>query len=252
MKICYSSLTDKGITRDHNEDSFLNSENFGFFIVADGMGGYQCGDMASKSALAAINGSLMEFSPDGKTFTAKMFEKAISIANKMVFFLSHVDREIKKTGTTMVAFLPAGTEGVAYNIGDSRLYQFRDNELTQITKDHSAESELPDFMQGLGGGKFSSVLSKALGGTQDAEADRYDFPIQENDIFLLCSDGLYSMVDDIEITKIIKSQKKTLEERCRMLIDLANKNGGEDNITATLVQLTETDTPSFPEFINIS
>ncbi len=236
MKVVYCSKTDKGKVREHNEDAFLNDERFSLFMLADGMGGYQLGDMASKLALSVIK-SFLEVVVDEKgEFSLEMFKKAISLANKTIYNYKFLNRHIKDTGTTLVCFLPSGDGGVAVNIGDSRLYVYSNGSLSQVTVDHSAENNLPEFMKGLGGGKYSGVISRAIGPTKDVEADEFSFKYQVGDIILLCSDGLYTMVDNQMIEEILSSNKN-LSSKCSSLVETANKKGGEDNITVTLVEI---------------
>ena len=242
MKVTYYSLTDKGVTRDHNEDSFLNNEQYSLFMVADGMGGLEWGNVASKVLLANILSSLQILSKDSKIFSEKMFREAVSTANRTIFNLKLVDPSLKTMGSTLVCYLPGETGGFAFNVGDSRLYRYREGRVLQITEDHSVEQELPEFMRGLGDGKFSSMLSRAVGTHENVEIDVFPFDYQKNDIILLCSDGLYSMVSGEEMSKILE-EKASLRVKCEKLIALANKNGGHDNITATLIQIESIDSP---------
>jgi len=239
MKVSYCSKTDAGVTRDHNEDSFLNNDKYSLLMVADGMGGYQAGDIASKTSLSAI----IEYLDIGTTktgkFSLKSYESAISYANEKVFKYKDNAPEIEMMGTTFVAFVHSETGGKVFNIGDSRLYIFSNGHLSQITKDHNAQKELlPDFMQDADNGKYASVLSRALGATEKVHADVFDIEYNQDDIFLLCSDGLYSMVSDSDIEKTL-IRSGSLKEKCSSLIKQANDNGGEDNITATLIQLDD-------------
>jgi serine/threonine protein phosphatase PrpC len=235
MKLIYASLTDQGVTRDHNEDHFINSQTFALNLVADGMGGYECGDIASKLALTSVIDYLKINTNQSGVFTERSLRNAIQYANSALSDFKKKNPEVKKMGTTLVCFAPGSSGGYAFNIGDSRLYRFHHGELKQITKDNSAEQEvLPDFMQNANDGKYSSVLTRALGTDKAVEADSYVFEFSEKDVLLLCSDGLYSMIEDKSITRILK-QDTSLTEKCKALIDAANEAGGEDNITATLI-----------------
>ncbi|EKD28293.1 MAG: hypothetical protein ACD_79C00352G0005 [uncultured bacterium] len=249
MILSYYSSTDKGKTRDYNEDSFLNDEILSLFMVADGMGGLQAGDIASKFALSCILSYLETNSNETNTFSLNTLKKAINCANKTIFNIKKLDSNIKKTGTTLVAYLPSDKQSLALNIGDSRLYRFRNSMLEQITKDHSAEEGLPDFMKGLGGGKFQSIISRALGINPNVEADFYNFDNMAGDIILMCSDGLYSMVSNEEITEIL-SRECSLKVKGEELVKKANKNGGADNITVTLVSVKSTDNPVLIEYLS--
>jgi protein phosphatase len=249
MKIRYSSKTDKGITRDHNEDFFINHKHYALFLVADGMGGYQYGDVASKLTLDSIISYLETCAHKTGAFSERAFHHAIDFSNRSVFNHKKKNTEIKQMGSTFVAFVPSNQGAMAFNIGDSRLYCFRNSQITQITKDHSSEQEtLPEFMQNVNQGKFSSILSRAIGPKAQVFADTYDVECKKNDIFLLCSDGLHSMVPDAAISEILRKDK-TLSEKCTLLIEAANHAGGQDNITATLIGIENADKPSALEMI---
>jgi len=238
LRACYFSLTHKGQIRDRNEDAFLNHPGFSLFMVADGMGGHQCGEVASKVALTSILSFLEQSCPGSNEFSENLFRKAVQLANRNVYNLTKVDPNVHSIGTTLVCFIPGADEGNAFHVGDSRVYRFRPGELIQITQDHSAESKLPSFMQGLGGGKYSSKLSRAVGMGEFVKLEATRFEFKENDILLLCTDGLYSMVSDKKIQKILEGEH-SLGEKCQELIDQANDEGGEDNITVTLIQISD-------------
>ncbi len=253
MKIRYASKTDQGVTRDHNEDFFLNHERFGLFMVADGMGGYQGGDVASRLALNSIVSYFETCAQKKGTFSERAFHHAVDFSNRSVFNYKKKHAEIKEMGTTFVAFVPScsknGGGGMAFNIGDSRLYRFRDGKMTQITKDHSAEQEaLPEFMQNMNQGKFSSILSRAMGIQAQVAADPYDLECKKNDLLLLCSDGLHSMIQDDAISNIL-AKNQTLSEKCAALVDAANQAGGQDNVTVTLIGIENADDPATLEIL---
>lgn len=238
MKIKYYGVSDTGISREHNEDFLTCDENFGLFMIADGMGGYQFGDVASQLALNSILKYLNDYTNNNGYFSNKTFEYAIDFANNAVFNFKKSDPSIKNMGTTFVSFVIAENEAYAFHIGDSRVYNFRRNKLVQLTKDHSAEQEvLPDFMQNANEGKYSSVLTRALGTDEKVKSEMTKIDLKDKDLYLICSDGLYSMVDNDSI-KTILSQKNTIKEKCLNLIAKANENGGEDNITAILIEIS--------------
>ena len=248
MKWSYYSLSDRGQKRDHNEDAFYNHEPYSLFLVADGMGGIQCWDMASMVALSSIVSHMTLNCKDQSLFSEKMFRQAIAYANQTVFNIKAINPQIKSMGTTLVCFVPGHTEGFVFNIGDSRLYLFRNQELLQITQDHSSEQDaLPEFMRGLYQGKFSNSLSRALGTHESVEADLFAFPYVLGDQILLCSDGLYRMLSASQISEIL-NQKKSVKQKCEELIHKANKAGGEDNITVTLLQIKTLDQPGILDF----
>ena len=240
MKAIYYSLTDKGITRDHNEDAFLNNAQYALFMVADGMGGHEWGDVASRILLSSIVADLELSLPDAAIISETSLRRAVSHGNRTIYNLKQVDEALKTVGTTLVGFIPGFFSGFAFNIGDSRLYRLREGKLEQMTKDHSIENNLPDFMQGIGQGKYSSMLSKAIGAARDEEIDMYEFDLKKDDVILLCTDGLYSMVPEDEIVNIL-SPSGSLKFKAERLVAEANKRGGEDNITVTLIQCFDMD-----------
>lgn len=249
MKISYCSLTDKGVTRDHNEDYFLNSPKYSLFMLADGMGGYQSGDFASRYSLESILHYLETSTPANGIFSDRAFKFAVEFANTRINTYKKKNPEISNMGTTFIALAFGQDKTMLYNIGDSRLYRLRKGTFTQISKDHSAEKELlPEFMQNAKDGKFSSVITRALGATEKVECDATPFEHQLDDYYLLCSDGLYSMVPDIALKQILE-KPVSLKARVQLFIDEANRLGGEDNITATVVHIQSMDNPSVIESI---
>lgn len=236
MNIEYFSITDKGATREHNEDFYLNNLKYNIFMVADGMGGYQQGDVASKLALNSIISYLDTCTNGDGIFSKRTFNFAIDYANSCINNYKKKTPNIKNMGSTFISFVLKENGGASFNIGDSRIYRLRGEKLEQITKDHSAEKEvLPEFMQNANEGKYSSIITKAIGANDYVVADFSEVSCELNDIFLICSDGLYSMIKDPEIKEIL-SKNVSLKEICENLINTANNNGGEDNITATCIK----------------
>ncbi len=249
MKISYCSLTDKGVTREHNEDYFLNSPKYSLFMLADGMGGYQSGDFASRYSLDSILEYLETSTPANGIFSDRTFKFAVEYANTRINSYKKKHPEISNMGTTFIALAFGEEKAMLFNIGDSRLYRLRKGTLTQISKDHSAEKEvLPEFMQNAKDGKFSSVITRALGATEKVESDATPFEFQLDDFYLLCSDGLYSMVPDNVLQPLLE-KPLPLKAKVQGLIDEANRLGGEDNITATVLHIQSMETPSVIESI---
>lgn len=252
MKISYCSITDKGVTREHNEDFFLNSPKYSLFMVADGMGGYQSGDFASRYGLESILHYLDTSTPANGIFSDRAFKFAVEYANTRINTYKKNHPEISNMGTTFIALAFGETQAMLYNIGDSRLYRLRKGTLNQISKDHSAEKELlPEFMQNAKDGKFSSVITRALGATEQVQCDASPAEPQIDDYYLLCSDGLYSMVPDIVLQQLLE-RPLPLKDKVQALIDEANRLGGEDNITATVLHIESMENPSVIESIEAS
>lgn len=234
------AMTDIGRTRVVNQDYvFSCQEPVGnlpnLFIVADGMGGHQAGDFASsysvKKFLESVSLSLQKH-------PHKIFQDAIRYANKELIEKSRANPELKGMGTTMVALSIVGDKAYVANVGDSRLYLLEEEELTQITVDHSLVQEMirigeltketarihPD----------KNIITRAVGAGKDINVDFFEFSITENSTILMCSDGLSNMVEDDQIALLLKSAK-TPEKIGKKLIETANRNGGKDNIAVIVI-----------------
>lgn len=238
------SITDIGLKRKINQDYVFSSEMQvgklpNLFIVADGMGGHKAGDYASREATKIIIESIensQESSP------VKLIRTAIELANKSLLEKAKESEDYTGMGTTMV--VATITEECLYvaNVGDSRLYIIND-EITQITKDHSLVEE----MVRLGGideeaAKYhpkKNVITRAVGGAEEIEIDFFEIKLMPGDVILMCSDGLTNMLDDEEIKLIIEKQRDVIE-KAEELVNAANQNGGRDNITVTIIEQAET------------
>ena len=237
MKI--SSATSVGCIRPLNEDAFFVSKPDSgtvLAIVADGMGGHNAGEIASEEAVGIIQKDVLsETGKDAKDILIK----AITDANREIYKMSVEKRKLSGMGTTITACLADPKHVTAVQVGDSRLYLIRDDKITQITKDHSLVEMLVES------GSITkeearrhpqrNVITRAVGTDRTVEADVYEFPTQEGDILLLCSDGLVNMVEDETILSIIKKEK-TLDDAANTLVLEAERAGGTDNITVILIQ----------------
>ena len=228
--------TDPGRKRRRNEDAFVCRPPL--FAIADGMGGAQAGEVASGLAAAALK----ESGADGGG--ERRVVELIQEANRRVHERATSDAAAAGMGTTMTVALVAADGIVAMgHVGDSRAYLFRSNRLEQITDDHSLVAEL------VRRGELSpaeaevhpqrSVITRALGTDPDVDVDAFSVESQPGDIFLLCSDGLSSMVDGRAIEEIVAQHRSDLAAATKALIQAANRGGGEDNITAVLFELAE-------------
>ena len=228
--------TDPGRKRRRNEDAFVCRPPL--FGIADGMGGAQAGEVASGLAAAAMKESGAD--GGGEHHVIELIQEA----NRRVHERATTDAAAAGMGTTMTVAL-VGTDGrVAMgHVGDSRAYLFRSNRLEQITDDHSLVAEL------VRRGELSpaeaevhpqrSVITRALGTDPDVDVDAFSIEAKTGDIFLLCSDGLSSMVDGRAMEEIIAQHRDDLATAAKALIQAANRGGGEDNITAVLFELAE-------------
>lgn len=238
------SITDIGLKRKINQDYVFSSEMQvgklpNLFIVADGMGGHKAGDYASREATKIIIESIEN---SQETSPVKLIRTAIELANKSLLEKAKESEDYTGMGTTMV--VATITEECLYvaNVGDSRLYIIND-EITQITKDHSLVEE----MVRLGGideeaAKYhpkKNVITRAVGGAEEIEIDFFEIKLMPGDVILMCSDGLTNMLDDEEIKLIIEKQRDVIE-KAEELVNAANQNGGRDNITVTIIEQAET------------
>jgi PPM family protein phosphatase len=227
--------TDTGRQRHANEDSYF--ANSPVFAVADGMGGAQAGEVASRIAAGAF-----EQERDTESSPESQLEVLAKSANREIHELAQRDSSRAGMGTTLTSALVAGDEVSLGHVGDSRAYVLRDGELKRLTKDHSLVEELR--RQGRLTDEEAeehpqrSIITRALGPEPDVNVDTMTFPARSGDVFLLCSDGLTTMVSDDDIAGIL-GEAKTLRSAVNRLVDAANAQGGRDNITAVAFRLAE-------------
>lgn len=234
------SATDVGRKRKMNQDSiFASDQPVGnlpnLYIVADGMGGHNAGDFASRYAVNTVKESIA--ASDEKN-PVKLIEEAIQLANEGIIQEASQHEEMYGMGTTIVVTTVIGQYAYTANVGDSRCYLF-DGELKQISKDHSLVAEMVRL------GEISEadarthpdkhIITRALGAAPKVEADFFDYQLVPDGTILMCSDGLTNMVEDPEIEKIL-SGSGSLKEKAETLIGTANENGGVDNIAVVLVK----------------
>lgn len=236
-------LTDIGKLRSMNQDFVYASQQpvgnlQNLFIVADGMGGHNAGDYASRCAVETMVdyiGSAKEKKP------LRLLNDALQAANREVYKRSLTDRSLMGMGTTLVACTVMEDSLYVINVGDSRLY-IVDDTIDQITKDHSLVEEMVRNGQlekeDARNHPDKNVITRAIGMKDKVQTDLFDVGLNEKDRCLLCSDGLTNMVEDKEILRIIR-ESGSLEEAARELKDTANRNGGSDNISVILIEPIE-------------
>ncbi len=233
-----AAQSDTGRLRQINEDSYLEDPKNGLFAVADGMGGHKAGEIASSMALEVLVSTLTDDKPTRSRIEKKL-KDAINEANKTIFSSSANQPEYKGMGTTIVAAVFDNKDLIIANVGDSRVYRIRNGEITRLTKDHTLLFEM--IKRGEVDSKLArlhplrNIITRALGTHRKVDADIKRHLLVDGDMFLLCSDGLTSMLEDKEILSIIKDAG-SLNESVKCLIKQANKAGGEDNITVVLVE----------------
>jgi protein phosphatase len=247
MKILAHGLSDKGLSRTHNEDSFFADKDLGLFVVADGMGGHAAGDIASNMAVEALSGYIRKSrtgvgprigpSDSGRSDASNRLVSGIGLANQVVCHAAKTNPSWRGMGTTIVAALADGDRVSIAHAGDSRAYLVRSGTISQLTDDHSVVAE--QVRKGLisreeaEASGIRNLITRALGSDEALEADVTEIHIIDGDRLLLCSDGLNTMVADKEILMIMASDNAP-ESACTRLVEAANKNGGKDNVTVVV------------------
>ena len=236
------SITDTGRTRDANQDYVFCEEHAigsfpNLFIVADGMGGHNAGDTASRMCVEVV---VSQIEKSTKVTPIGILEQAVAAANETVYDASLEDVALYGMGTTLVGTVVFGDTAYVINVGDSRLYAFRDT-LKQVTVDHSLVEEMVQSgklqKEAIRTHPNKNIITRALGTNRTVKADCFEIEVREGDVLLLCSDGLTNMLDDDRIESIIKQYKNDMKRAGEILIEEANEAGGKDNISVVLVRL---------------
>jgi PPM family protein phosphatase len=228
-------ITDTGRKRRRNEDAYVCEPPL--FAIADGMGGAQAGEVASRLAAAALRESGAETGGEERIYDL------IQEANRRVYDRSSTDPSTSGMGTTITVALVENGNVAFGHVGDSRAYLIRDRRMEQITEDHSLVNEL------MKSGKLSreeaeahpqrSVITRALGTDPDVDVDTFTIEAQTGDVFLLCSDGLTDMVDEDEILELVEANRADIDAALTALVRAANRSGGEDNITVVAFEIAD-------------
>ncbi len=250
MRIRYAAKTDVGMKRSHNEDYFALIEDEQLFIVADGMGGHACGEVASKLS-ADVIGEFYRHSKDqdatwpyrydhNLSYVENRLVAAVRLANARIHQKSQSDAGLRGMGTTLVGALVLNDTIYVAHVGDSRVYRVRNGDIKQLTRDHSLLEDYRDARPDMTEEEarnfpHKNVITRALGMRDNVQVDINKFEIQDGDRYLLCSDGLSGMLDDDALHEIIMANED-LEQGVSELIRRANEAGGTDNITAMVVE----------------
>jgi serine/threonine protein phosphatase PrpC len=254
MHLVAAGLTDVGREREHNEDNFCMLHEHQLFVVADGMGGHRAGDVASRLAVDEMKAYFQQANPRESTWPTS-FDHALSIeenrlitaiqlSNRRIFEEGFRSRESSGMGTTIVSGLFCPDRGVLYiaHVGDSRAYRVRNKEISLLTRDHSLVNDyllaMPELTQEQMQDLPRNVITRALGMQDLVAIDMLSEEIQPGDTYVFCSDGLTTMVPDEAIRDIVV-QSSDVHDAARRLIQQANDNGGEDNVTALVVAVRE-------------
>jgi protein phosphatase len=252
MRAFAAGLSDVGLQREHNEDSFIVLNDFDLYVVADGMGGHRAGDVASRIATETIGEFFKSTANDDVTwpfhFDTNLSEEenrlltGIRVANRQIFERSTRSRECQGMGTTVVGAMFSLRKQRMYigHVGDSRCYRVRAGKIEQLTRDHSLVNDylvaMPDLTDEQRSELPKNVITRALGMQDQVIVDlQHDEP-QLNDVYVICSDGLSGMLTDEEIERVVTASPD-IRTACKRLIEKANDHGGEDNVTAVLIRI---------------
>lgn len=245
MIYSFCAKTDPGLTRENNEDSVIFDQGSGVAVLADGMGGYNAGEVASGMATSIINTEMNRWLAQAATAASvqdirRALEICVTHANSAIFKAANQHAQYAGMGTTLVAGVFTGSNLVLGHIGDSRCYRLRQGQMSRITKDHSLLQEQIDAglltpeQAEMSANK--NLVTRALGVDDAVLLEVHDHVVEPGDVYLMCSDGLSDLVRDQEIVKILQ-MSTSAEQRAQALIDIANAHGGRDNITVLLVQV---------------
>ncbi|MDE0881982.1 MAG: Stp1/IreP family PP2C-type Ser/Thr phosphatase [Myxococcota bacterium] len=249
MQLSVSAVTDVGLVREGNEDSFLVDSDLGLFIVADGMGGHRAGEHASSMSIDVVRRVLgerqtelekqtqVDGEPREDSPAVNVLRDAMQEANATVFAAGAADPNLKGMGTTVTSALILGQQAFIGHVGDSRAYLLRQGQLYQVTMDHSLVAEqvrlglMTEAQSRVS--QYRNIITRSVGVDAEVEVDLYYVSLEEGDLLLLCSDGLNGMITDEQIADVLRQH---LADQCpKALVELACEHGGEDNITAVCV-----------------
>jgi serine/threonine protein phosphatase PrpC len=242
VQLSVAAGTDVGRIRAGNEDSLYADadQERGLFIVADGMGGHAAGEIASEMAVKIVAGELAPVRDLNGPEPLRAMADALRAANRAIFERTIIEADKQGMGTTASCILMGAGRYIIGHIGDSRVYLLRDGNFRQVTKDHSYVQEQVDagFLtpEQARYHPYSNVITRCVGANAAVEADVLHGELQAGDLYLLCSDGLTGMVEDVQLKKIMET-KASPGKMVDSMITEANKRGGLDNITAIVVQV---------------
>ncbi len=244
MKVGYGS--DIGRKRSQNQDNFAAHPELGLFMVADGMGGHRGGETASRIAVETVSEQIKEAHALKDWNPRSVLTEVIQSANQAIFDTSAKNVELQGMGTTVIALLIHENGGEKTlnigHVGDSRCYYFSDGQIWQLTRDHSLVQEKLRAglitRSDLKTDRMKNVITRSVGFEPAVNVELYEKKLESGDTFLICSDGLSGLVEDPQLLAIVSQHPGEPQEAVNALIAKANENGGDDNITVILVQVT--------------
>jgi len=248
MKLAVYGISDVGLSREHNEDSISWDIELGLIMLADGMGGHNAGEIASELAVTAIRDALLDvLTPDiMETKLIKCDEalrEAVIYANEEIHEQANRRIECAGMGTTVVITLFHDDKVTYAHVGDSRIYRLRNGEFKQLTQDHSLVQEMIDngylSQEEAMISSSRNLITRALGIAPDVEVDVCTEDLGDDDVYLLCSDGLSDLLNEQDMARILIDRRDSLGAAAQQLVDLANERGGTDNISVILVAMHE-------------
>ena len=247
-----ATRSDPGKVRSNNEDAVLANAHSGFVILADGMGGYNAGEVASGMATALLGVELEKafatLEPSVRTATGRSWAETalhaeILKANSAIYNAAQNQPQYAGMGTTLVAVVYHDDKMVVAHLGDSRLYRLRGDDFRQVTRDHSLlQEQIDSGIISVEQARFSenkNLVTRALGVEPQVAPEVRTYDVEVGDIYLLCSDGLSDMVDDVEIGDALRMLGSNVDLCAVRLVDMANDNGGRDNVSVILVKIRQ-------------
>jgi protein phosphatase len=246
-----ASCTDPGMVRSHNEDSIAADAASGLAVLADGMGGYNAGEVASGMATTVILSEMRQmlaaaepYQVDprtNETIAVRMVREQVLRANRSIYQAAQSHPQYAGMGTTLVVALFYDNRVLVAHLGDSRLYVRREGVLRQVTRDHSLLQEQIDSglltVEQAKSAQHKNLVTKALGIDPTVEPEIHEYATRPGDVYLLCSDGLPDMVDDEDISMTLQALGGNLKLAAQQLVQMANDNGGRDNVSVILVRV---------------
>jgi serine/threonine protein phosphatase PrpC len=247
----FATATDPGMVRSHNEDSIATDPQIGLAVLADGMGGYNAGEVASGIAVAMLSTEMKQALADrephvtngssGEPLAVALIKENSAKANAAIFQTAKSQPQYAGMGTTLVVALFYDNRMTVGHIGDSRLYRLRKSEFEQVTRDHSLlQEQIDSGMISKEQARYSqnkNLVTRAVGIDPEVDTEIHTYEVAAGDIYLLCSDGLSDMVVDEDIQATLETLQANLPLAAKQLVQLANDNGGRDNVSVILVRI---------------
>lgn len=245
MQVGFKS--DKGLRRSNNEDACFVMLPDKVYVVADGVGGNNAGEIASRTAVNEIVSYINKHSvkeAGNKYAIVNYFQRCLDEVNEKIFRLAHTYEENSGMATTLVIVYVTENKAYIVNVGDSRAYLYRNSGLIQMTEDHTYVNTLVKAgilsKEQAETDERKNVITKAIGAEPTVEPDFFQVEIAESDVFVICTDGLYDEVEKTEMIEVLE-KNQSMSDACTELINRANNNGGHDNITVICLKVTEED-----------